>query len=56
MRKIHVKVEVDLLIKADEGVEVYDIIGDMDYRFSSQTTGAEIEDATILGHEVMDSR
>jgi hypothetical protein len=56
MRKMHVTVHVDLYITAEDNVEVSDIIGDMEYNFNSQTSGAEIEDSTILTHEVTDSR
>ena len=56
MRKVHVKVIVDLFIKADEGVEIADVINGMDYNFKDLTGKATIEDTEILDFEVTDSR
>lgn len=56
MRKVYVTVKVNLIMNMDEGVEVSDVIGDMDYDFTSQTDGAVIEDTEILDHEVTDSK
>jgi len=56
MRKIHVRVEVDLFINADEGIEVSEIIQEMEYNFTSKTEGATIEDTEIYDFEVTDSR
>ena len=55
-RKVHVKVTVDLFIKMDEGIEVSEVIDEMDYDFSSNTEEAEIEDMSVLDFEVTDSR
>ncbi len=55
-RKVTVKVEVKLTMKVDEGVEVSEIIDEMDYNFSDTTTQATIEDTEILDFEIMDSR
>ena len=56
MRKVHVTVKVDLLIHANEGVEIGTVIDEMDYTFTSQTDGADIEDTEIKDYEVTDSR
>ena len=56
MRTVHVKVTVDLTIKADDDVEIQEIIDEMDYSFVDQTHRASIEDSKILDHEVTDSR
>jgi hypothetical protein len=56
MRKVHVTVKVDLLINMDEGIDVHDVIWDLDYSFNSQTDGADIEDSHINDYEVTDSR
>jgi hypothetical protein len=55
-RKVFVEVKVKLVLNMDEGVEVGDVISEMDYDFTSQTSGVEIEDTEILDHEVMDSK
>jgi ribosomal protein L12E/L44/L45/RPP1/RPP2 len=56
MRKVNVKVTVDLLIRADEGVSIDEVINEMEYNFTSNTEGADIEDTTIEDSEVTDSR
>ena len=56
MRKVYVNVTVQLIICANDGVEICDVIEEMDYNFTSQTTGATIEDTEILDHEVTDSK
>lgn len=56
MRTVHVKVTVDLCIKADNDVEIQEIINEMDYNFADTTGKATIEDTEILDHEVTDSR
>jgi hypothetical protein len=56
MRKVTVELKVKLSMKVDEGVEIGDIIDEMDYDFSDTTTQADIEDTEILGYEVTDSR
>ncbi len=56
MRTVTVKVEVKLIMKVDEGVEISEVIGEMEYNFSDTTTKATIEDAEITDFEVVDSR
>ena len=56
MRTVTVKVEAKLTMKVDEGVEVSEIIDEMEYSFSDTTTKATIEDAEITDFEVVDSR
>ena len=56
MRKIYVKVITRLIIRADDGVDVSEVLENMDYDFSSQTDGADIEDTEIKDWEVLDSK
>lgn len=56
MKKIHVKVEVDLFLNVDEDVAVEEVINEMDYTFTSQTDGADIVDTTIIDFAVTDAR
>lgn len=55
-RKVYVEVKVRLVIRMDEGVEVSEVINEMDYDFSDTTGNATVEDMEILGHEVTDSK
>jgi len=56
MSIVTVKVEVKLTMKVDEGVEISEIIDEMEYNFSDTTANATIEDAEIADFEVIDSR
>ena len=56
MRTVTVKVETTLTMKVDEGVEISEVINEMEYNFSDTTTKATIEDAEITDFEVVDSR
>lgn len=57
MRTVHVKVVVDLTIKADEGQDIEEVLQEMDYNFTaSPDTNADIEDTQIMDWEIKDSR
>lgn len=56
MRKVTVELKVVLTINVDEGIEVSEVINELDYDFISGTDGASVEDTEIKDHEVTDSR
>lgn len=56
MRKVYVVVETRLIINADEGVNIEDVLSDMDYTFTSTTEGVDIVDTEIRGWDVQDSK
>jgi hypothetical protein len=56
MRKVYVNVAVRLIINIDEGVEVSEVIDEMDYSFKDTTGKADIIDTEIRDHEVTDSK
>jgi len=60
-RTVIVHVKTKLVIRMDEGVEVNEVIENMDYDFTTNGTGwlednADIEDTEILEHTVIDSK
>lgn len=55
-RKVYVNVTTRLIIRADEGVSIEEVIHEMDYNFTSQTEGANIEDTEIQNYEITDSK
>jgi len=55
-RKVYVDVKVRLVIRADEGQPINEVLHNMDYNFTSQTPGADIEDTDIGDWEVVDSK
>ena len=56
MRKTYVTVTVKLQINADEGVDINEVLSEMDYSFKSTTEGADIEDTCIEDTEITDSK
>jgi len=56
MRKVYVEVKVRLIVNAEEGVEIGEVINECDYEFKSQTTGADIVDTEIEDYKVLDSK
>jgi len=56
MRTVNVKLAVNLTIKADDDVEIAEVIDEIDYNFSDTTTKATVEDMAIEDYEVVNSR
>jgi hypothetical protein len=56
MRKVYVEVVTRLIIEMDGGIEVGDVIADMDYDFDSRNDGADVIDTEIINYEVKDSK
>jgi len=55
-RKVYVDIKIRAIINMEEGVEVDEVLNEMDYSMTSQTTGADIVDTEIMAHEVTDSK
>ena len=55
-RKVYVNVTARLIIRADEGVDIETVLGDMEYSFTSQTEGADIEETEIQDWDITDSK
>jgi len=57
MRKVTVKLEMRLVMMlVDEGVEISDVMNELDYEVKDTTTAADILDTEITGYEVVDSK
>ena len=56
MRKVTAKLEMRLVMFVDEGVEVSEVINELDYEVKDTTTAADILDTEITGYEVVDSK
>lgn len=52
MQKVKVKLEVDITIVVDEGVEIGEIVSELEYEFSDTTTKADILDTEITDYEI----
>ena len=56
MRKVTVKLEMQIVMSLDEGIEISEVIRELDCQVTDTTTAADILDAESVGHEVIDSR
>lgn len=56
MRKVTVKLEMQVVMRVNEGVEISDVVNELDYDVRNTTTAADILDTEITGYEVIDSK
>lgn len=55
-RKVYVNVKVRLILDVDEGVDVSEVISEMDYAFVPDLSQATLVSSEIMDHEVVDSK
>ncbi len=56
MRKVYVDVVARLIIRADEDIEIQNVLNEMDYNFKDTTGKADIEDSEIQDWNITDSK
>lgn len=56
MRKVYVEVKTRLIIEMEEGIEMEEVIQEMDYNFTSGTINADIVETEIIDFEIIDSK
>ena len=56
MRKVTVKLEMNVVMSVDEGVEISHVVDELDYQINDTTTTADILDTEITDFEVQDSK
>ena len=56
MRKVTVKLEMQVVMRVNEGVEISDVVNELDYDIRDTTTTADILDTQITDYEVIDSK
>jgi hypothetical protein len=56
MRKVTVKLEMQLVILVNEGIEISEVVNELDYEVKDTTTAADILDTEITGYEIVDSK
>jgi len=56
MRKVYVNVITRLIIRADEDVDIQDVLTEMNYDFKDTTGKADIEDTEIRDWDITDSK
>jgi hypothetical protein len=55
-RKVTIELKIKMDLMVDEGVELSEVINELDYTFSDTTDNATIEDYEILDYAIEDSR
>jgi len=55
MRKVTIKLEMRIVMSVNEGVEISEVVNELDYQVNDTTTAADILDTEITGYEVVDS-
>jgi len=56
MRKVTVQLELQLVMQVNEGVEISDVVNELDYDIRDTTTTADILNTEITNYEVIDSK
>ena len=56
MRKVYIKLQVNLIMQIDEGKEISEVINELEYNFADTTGSATVEDYSIRDFEVEDSK
>ncbi len=56
MRKVTVKLEMNIVMLVNEGVEISHVVNELDYQINDTTTTADIVDTEITNFEILDSK
>ena len=56
MRKVTVQLEMQVVMRVNEGMEISDVVNELDYDIRDTTTAADILDTEITDYEVIDSK
>ncbi len=56
MRKVTIELEMRVVMSVDEGVEISDVVNELDYQVNDTTSTADILDTEITDYEVIDSK
>ena len=56
MRKVTVKLEFQVILSVNEGIEIAEVINELDYQLTDTTTEADIVDVEMMDYEVIDSK
>ena len=56
MRKVTLKLEMRVVMSVNEGIEISDVVDELDYHIHDTTTTADILDTEITDYEIIDSK
>jgi len=56
MRKVTVNVQVKVVLNMDEGVELNDVLSDLNYDITSSDDAYDVEDCEMVDYDIVDSK
>jgi hypothetical protein len=56
MRKVTIKLEMRIVMSVNEGIEISQVVNELDYQINDTTTAADILVTEITDYEVLDSK
>ena len=56
MRKVTLQLGMRVVLLVDEGVEISEVVNELDYTVNDTTTTADVLDTEITGYEIVDSK
>jgi hypothetical protein len=56
MRKVYIEAQFKIVIEVEEGIEISEVMDELDWGFVSMTDNADIADVEMLDYEVKDSK
>jgi hypothetical protein len=56
MRKVTIELKMRIVMSVDEGIEISEVVNELDYQVNDTTTAADILDTEIISYEVVDSK
>jgi len=56
MRKVYVNVTTKIIVEADEGVDIEEVMSELDYNFEDTTGKANVIDTEITDYDITDSK
>ena len=56
MRKVYLKLELEMIMIVNEGIEISEVVGSLDWQVSDTTGTADIEDVKVQHCEITDSK
>ena len=56
MRKVTIKLQIRIVMLVDEGIEISQVVNELDYNLNDTTATADILDTEITDYEVVDSK
>ena len=56
MRKVTLKLEMRIVMSVNEGIEISQVVNELDYQVNDTTTSANILDTEIIDYEIEDSK